>query len=186
MEREHRVRERAHAIWEREGRPEGHEREHWELAEAEIAREDGADGAPRGADMTQQAARGGAQQPGGGVGDDAGAAPPVSGQGLGADASPRSPEGPRAGPDSSPDPAGSRSADRQTAPEFRAGFERPRGPAQSAGQEPASAGGAGPGTSHLQPGGTAPEAGRAAGGVSVGTGARTAGKPTGSPTKPRR
>ena len=37
---EHRIRERAYAIWEREGRPEGREHEHWLRAEAEIAAED--------------------------------------------------------------------------------------------------------------------------------------------------
>jgi hypothetical protein len=34
-----RIRERAHAIWEREGRPEGREVEHWHMAAAEIAAE---------------------------------------------------------------------------------------------------------------------------------------------------
>jgi len=34
--REQRVRERAHAIWEREGRPEGREKRHWAEAEAEL------------------------------------------------------------------------------------------------------------------------------------------------------
>lgn len=37
---EERVRERAHAIWEAAGRPEGKDTEHWLQAEAEIARED--------------------------------------------------------------------------------------------------------------------------------------------------
>ena len=37
---EHRVRERAYAIWEAEGRPDGKEHEHWLRAEAEIAAED--------------------------------------------------------------------------------------------------------------------------------------------------
>ena len=41
-DREARIRERAHAIWEAEGRPEGQERAHWERAIAEIdAAEDG-------------------------------------------------------------------------------------------------------------------------------------------------
>ena len=34
--REQRVRARAHAIWEREGRPEGREKRHWAEAEAEL------------------------------------------------------------------------------------------------------------------------------------------------------
>jgi hypothetical protein len=38
-DRERRVRERAYAIWEREGRPQGREAEHWLEAEREIAAE---------------------------------------------------------------------------------------------------------------------------------------------------
>jgi hypothetical protein len=38
--REHRIRERAYAIWEAEGRPEGKEVEHWLRAEAEVAAEE--------------------------------------------------------------------------------------------------------------------------------------------------
>jgi hypothetical protein len=37
---ESRIKERAHRIWEEEGRPEGREREHWELARFAIAQED--------------------------------------------------------------------------------------------------------------------------------------------------
>ncbi len=37
---EHRVRERAYEIWEREGCPEGKADEHWRKAEAEIAAEE--------------------------------------------------------------------------------------------------------------------------------------------------
>lgn len=36
---EERVRARAHLIWEREGRPEGREQEHWDQALAELAEE---------------------------------------------------------------------------------------------------------------------------------------------------
>ncbi len=36
---ENTVRQRAHAIWEREGRPHGRDREHWAQAEAEIQAE---------------------------------------------------------------------------------------------------------------------------------------------------
>ena len=42
-----RVRERAHAIWEREGRPEGGHERHWATAEDELrAEEPGRAGAP--------------------------------------------------------------------------------------------------------------------------------------------
>ncbi|TIV00661.1 MAG: DUF2934 domain-containing protein [Mesorhizobium sp.] len=40
MDREERIRRRAHEIWEREGRPEGREREHWDQAMQEIEAED--------------------------------------------------------------------------------------------------------------------------------------------------
>jgi hypothetical protein len=35
-----RIRERAHLIWEREGRPQGRDLAHWHMARAEIAAED--------------------------------------------------------------------------------------------------------------------------------------------------
>ena len=38
------IRERAYAIWEREGRPEGRERQHWEQAAREVL---AAGGAPK-------------------------------------------------------------------------------------------------------------------------------------------
>ena len=38
--REHLFCERAYAIWEQEGRPDGKDREHWLRAEAEIAAEE--------------------------------------------------------------------------------------------------------------------------------------------------
>jgi Protein of unknown function (DUF2934) len=37
---ERRIRERAHRIWEEEGRPQGREAAHWELARLAIAQED--------------------------------------------------------------------------------------------------------------------------------------------------
>jgi hypothetical protein len=40
-EQEARVRERAHAIWEREGRPEGGAERHWARAEEELRAEEG-------------------------------------------------------------------------------------------------------------------------------------------------
>jgi hypothetical protein len=39
-DREQRIRERAHQIWEREGRPDGQEQSHWERASREISEED--------------------------------------------------------------------------------------------------------------------------------------------------
>ncbi len=50
MPDEDRIRRRAHAIWEREGRPEGRHQEHWEQARREIEAEEGAaapDASPR-------------------------------------------------------------------------------------------------------------------------------------------
>jgi hypothetical protein len=40
-DRETRIRQRAHAIWEAEGRPEGQDEAHWKRAAAEIDAEDG-------------------------------------------------------------------------------------------------------------------------------------------------
>ena len=42
MQDQDRIRQRAHEIWEREGRPEGHHDEHWAQASQEIAAESGA------------------------------------------------------------------------------------------------------------------------------------------------
>ena len=50
-----RVRERAHQIWQNEGRPEGREQEHWNRAEQELAGEDTRGAAPDAAG--QEAAR---------------------------------------------------------------------------------------------------------------------------------
>jgi hypothetical protein len=47
-DREQRIRDRAYAIWQREGRPEGQEREHWQQAMREIDGEAGRAGAPAG------------------------------------------------------------------------------------------------------------------------------------------
>lgn len=41
-DRDRKVRERAHMIWEREGRPDGRASEHWTQAEREIANEEAA------------------------------------------------------------------------------------------------------------------------------------------------
>lgn len=43
--RDDQIRQRAHEIWEREGRPEGRQEEHWQRAVEEIERELGTDGA---------------------------------------------------------------------------------------------------------------------------------------------
>jgi hypothetical protein len=43
-DRSERIRQRAYVIWQREGRPEGREQEHWRQAEAEIEAEDVAGG----------------------------------------------------------------------------------------------------------------------------------------------
>ena len=40
MDREERIRQRAHEIWEREGRPEGREQQHWYQALEEITVEE--------------------------------------------------------------------------------------------------------------------------------------------------
>jgi hypothetical protein len=41
-DRQDRIRQRAHAIWENRGRPHGHDREHWDLATREVDAEDAA------------------------------------------------------------------------------------------------------------------------------------------------
>ena len=41
-DRQHRIRQRAHAIWESHGRPHGADREHWDQATKEIDAEDAA------------------------------------------------------------------------------------------------------------------------------------------------
>lgn len=41
-EKQHRIRQRAHAIWERQGRPDGAEHDHWHQASQEIDAEDAA------------------------------------------------------------------------------------------------------------------------------------------------
>ena len=49
---EDRVRERAYAIWEREGRPEGGAERHWTQAEGELRAEEGGGSGPAAADAT--------------------------------------------------------------------------------------------------------------------------------------
>ena len=48
-----RVRLRAYLIWEREGRPEGSDAEHWQQAEREVAQEDDAAGLRAGEHTTR-------------------------------------------------------------------------------------------------------------------------------------
>ncbi len=48
QDREHRIREHAHAIWEREGRPEGRHEEHWRQACEAVDRDGSNDRAPDG------------------------------------------------------------------------------------------------------------------------------------------
>lgn len=43
---EHRIRERAYAIWLEEGCPDGHDQEHWALAERQVLAETAADAEP--------------------------------------------------------------------------------------------------------------------------------------------
>lgn len=40
-DREHRIRERAHALWEQEGRPEGRHEDHWHQASREVGDDEG-------------------------------------------------------------------------------------------------------------------------------------------------
>lgn len=56
------IRRRAHEIWEREGRPEGREAEHWERARAELAAGSGGEAGGAGADRVDQAGGRGAER----------------------------------------------------------------------------------------------------------------------------
>ena len=62
--REHEIRQRAHQIWEREGRPDGMDREHWVRAERELAQEAPA-AAPKQAGARKAAAGTAAKSPNG-------------------------------------------------------------------------------------------------------------------------
>ena len=63
--REQRVRLRAHAIWEREGRPEGEDARHWAEAEAGLRAEEGR-GRRRGMTPARPEGRGSARRKGAG------------------------------------------------------------------------------------------------------------------------
>ena len=52
------ISKRAREIWEREGRPEGRDKEHWLQAEAELQREQGSNSAENGSPAESTAARG--------------------------------------------------------------------------------------------------------------------------------
>jgi hypothetical protein len=51
---EDRVRERAYALWEREGRPEGRSDEYWQMARSEVEAEDAEPGNERSDDATEK------------------------------------------------------------------------------------------------------------------------------------
>jgi len=82
--KEDKIRERAHAIWERDGRPSGRDREHWEQAAREIEAET-AGGKPA---ATTKPARIGTKatkpesESNGAKGADGGSAPVKSGMGM--------------------------------------------------------------------------------------------------------
>jgi len=48
-----RIRERAHRLWIEEGRPEGRDKDHWELAKMIIAEEDGQQSTRKRAELPQ-------------------------------------------------------------------------------------------------------------------------------------
>ena len=52
-DRQRKIRDRAYAIWEREGRPEGREHQHWEQAQQEIDDEGGDERAPLAGETTE-------------------------------------------------------------------------------------------------------------------------------------
>ncbi|MDW6022978.1 DUF2934 domain-containing protein [Mesorhizobium sp. BAC0120] len=54
--KEERIRQRAHAIWEREGKPHGSDARHWDQATREIEQEDAASVAPPKPKKTRSAA----------------------------------------------------------------------------------------------------------------------------------
>lgn len=60
---ERRIRERAYDIWVREGRPHGRDAEHWRMAEAEIAAEEGAEVGADARPATAGSGRGGGDEP---------------------------------------------------------------------------------------------------------------------------
>jgi hypothetical protein len=63
-DRETRVRERAHRLWEQEGRPSGREVDHWDQASREIDAEDGILAARKKAPRAKRSAAAGASDSG--------------------------------------------------------------------------------------------------------------------------
>lgn len=51
------IRDRAHQLWEAEGRPEGRSEEHWERARQEVELADGAKKEPHGAEIVPEPER---------------------------------------------------------------------------------------------------------------------------------
>jgi hypothetical protein len=93
-ELERRIRDRAYAIWEREGRPKGRDRQHWEQATREIDAErdparqgEAPSGDPRGTAGEAGAARSAGTPPSDAVGDSARKVVPASGKKAAASAS---------------------------------------------------------------------------------------------------
>lgn len=63
MDEETRIRDRAYAIWEREGRPDGRHDEHWEQARRELAAETTVGGAAPGVNPPPPGPDSGVQNP---------------------------------------------------------------------------------------------------------------------------
>jgi hypothetical protein len=58
-DREQKIRERAHALWEAEGRPEGREHDHWREAERQVVAEEAEEGQPQAPDDAAVSSQGG-------------------------------------------------------------------------------------------------------------------------------
>lgn len=157
-EREERIRQRAHQIWEREGRPGGREDAHWEQAAREVAAEE---------TIATSEAPGPAESEGLGP-EEIGADAQSGGIGeMGAAAV-------------KPPSSGSDSDDRSTRGEGKQSGSNPEIEGRRA-TEPPSATGASGLSSGLQSGGSAPSSSPAVGVGSLGTGGgSTGGKPTGT------
>jgi hypothetical protein len=58
-DREQKIRERAHVLWEAEGRPEGREHDHWREAERQVVAEEAGEGQPQAPDEAAVGSQGG-------------------------------------------------------------------------------------------------------------------------------
>jgi hypothetical protein len=58
-DREQKIRERAHVLWETEGRPEGREHDHWREAERQVVAEEAGEGQPQAPDEAAVGSQGG-------------------------------------------------------------------------------------------------------------------------------